>query len=349
VPVPGLDLVTDVPGWSPHPVPVPGLDVVTDLPPLTRPGPATRADRQGRAHAKRMGRRREVLITASTWVRNIGALLILFAVWQLWGTAITQHHSQDALKQQFSARVHAHAVTAGFSLVPATTPWSSPPDGIPIAVIDIPKINVSQVVVSGTNESDLSKGPGHYSGTAMPGQAGNIAIAGHRTTHGAPFNGLANLAPGDPIYLTDIYGHRMTYVVALTPYPVQPSNVSVLNYFGDNRLTLTTCNPEFSARQRLVVAAEYQPPVGARPAHPVALTNAGRPYRVTISGEAGWNTSLFPQVFAVVGLLLALGLTNRRWSRMLGRESRWLVLVPIWTALLVTLFQLLTNFLPAAA
>ncbi|HEV3367321.1 MAG TPA: hypothetical protein VG054_07630, partial [Acidimicrobiales bacterium] len=91
-------------------MPVPGLDVVTDLPPLTRPGPATRADRQGRAHAKRMGRRREVLIMASTWVRNIGALLILFAVWQLWGTAITQHHSQDALKQQFSARVHAHAV-----------------------------------------------------------------------------------------------------------------------------------------------------------------------------------------------------------------------------------------------
>ncbi len=296
-----------------------------------------------------MGRRREVLITASAWVRNIGALLILFAVWQLWGTAITQHHSQDALKQQFSARVHAHAVTAEFSLVSATTPWPSPPDGLPIAVIDIPKINVSQVVVSGTKESDLSKGPGHYSGTAMPGQAGNIAIAGHRTTHGAPFNGLANLAPGDPIYLTDIYGHRMTYVVALTPYPVQPSNVSVLNYFGDNRLTLTTCNPEFSARQRLVVVAEYQPPGGARPAHPVAFTTGGRPYQVAISGEAGWNTSLFPEVFVVVGLLLALGLTNRRWSRMLGRESRWLVLVPIWTALLVILFQLLTNFLPAAA
>ena len=327
---------------------MPELDVATAVAPLTMPEPATRTDRQGRAHAKRMGRRREVLITASTWVRNIGALLIIFAAWQLWGTTIAQHQSQDALKQHFPG-VHSHPVTAGFSLVPATTSWASPPDGIPIAVIDIPKINVSQVVVSGTNENDLSKGPGHYSGTAMPGQAGDIAIAGHRTTHGAPFNGLANLAPGDPIYLTDIYGHRMTYVVALTPYPVQPSNVSVLNYFGDNRLTLTTCNPEFSARQRLVVVAEYQPPGGTRPAHPVALTNGGRPYRVTISGEAGWNTSLFPQVLLVVGLLLALGLTNRRWSRMLGSESRWLVLVPIWTALFVILFQLLTNFLPAAA
>ena len=287
------------------------------------------------------------LVTISTWVRNIGALLILFAAWQLWGTAIAEHHSQDALRQQFDAKVHVHPVGNGFTLAPASIRAPQPPDGTPVGIIQIPKIGVNQVVVSGTGESDLDLGPGHYIGTAMPGQGGNVAVAGHRTTHGAPFNRLAELAPGDPIYLTDLAGQQMTYIVAVPPYPVDPSNVSVLNYFGDNRLTLTTCNPEFSARQRLIVVAEYRPPGGARGIPTVARGN-GKSYPVKISGEAGWNTSLFPLVLLELGLLVVLGLTNRRWSRILGREGRWLVLVPIWAALLFILFETLTNFLPTA-
>ena len=287
------------------------------------------------------------LVTISTWVRNIGALLILFAAWQLWGTAIAEHQSQDALRQQFDARVHVHPVSSGFALAPASIRAPQPPDGTPVGIVQIPKIGVNQVVVSGTDESDLDLGPGHYIGTAMPGQGGNVAIAGHRTTHGAPFNRLAELAPGDPIYLTDLAGQQMTYIVAVPPYPVDPSNVSVLNYFGDNRLTLTTCNPEFSARQRLIVVAEYQPPGVARAIPAVARGN-GKSYPVKISGEAGWNSSLFPLVLLEVGLLVVLGLTNHRWSRILGREGRWLVLVPIWAAMLFILFETLTNFLPAA-
>ena len=67
-----------------------------------------------------------------------------------------------------------------------------------MAHLQVPKIGLDEFVVSGTNEADLAKGPGHYLGTAMPGQAGNVAIAGHRTTHGAPFNRLAELAIGRP-------------------------------------------------------------------------------------------------------------------------------------------------------
>ena len=84
-------------------------------------------------------------------------------------------------------------------------------------------------------------------------------------------------------------------------------------------------------------------------ARPVKADDGGRPYKVTLSGEAGWNTSNFPVVLLEVALLVALGLTNRRWSAILGRESRWIVLVPIWTAGLYILFQSLTSFLPAAA
>ena len=297
---------------------------------------------------RRRGSRRELLITVSTWVRNIGALLILFAAWQLWGTAISQHNSQQSLKQDFAAKVHAHP-KPGVTLVPAAANLPDAPEGTVVALVQIPKIGVSQFVVSGTSESDLSQGPGHYIGTAQPGQAGNVAIAGHRTTHGAPFNRLAELAPGDPIYLTDLAGQRLTYIVSATPFPVEPSNVSVLNYFGDNRLTLTTCNPEFSARQRLIVVAGFRPAGSVLPARPVTVENAGKPYKVTISGEAGWNTSAIPLVLLEAGLLIMLGLTNRRWAAILGRESRWLILAPIWAALLFILFQTLTGFLPAAA
>ena len=279
---------------------------------------------------------------------SIGALLIAFALWQLYGTAIAESHSQDSLAQQFNAEVHAHHGGAkGLTLLPATAQLPAPPEGSVMALIQIPKIAVDKYVVSGTNTDDLSKGPGHYTGTALPGQYGNVAIAGHRTTHGAPFNRLAELARGDHIYLTDLAGQRLDYVVVATPFAVSPSNTSVLNYFGDNRLTLTTCNPEFSATQRLIVVAGYVGPGSSGRINP--LTGSSTPYKVAIGGEAGWNTQSIPLVLLLVALVVALGLTNRRWSRILGREARWLVLVPIWTALIYALFETLSNFLPAAA
>jgi sortase A len=292
-------------------------------------------------------RRRERWLSLASWVRNIGAILILFAAWQLWGTSIAQHQSQDALKSQFQSRVHqAVKPTAGFTLAPATANLPDPPQGTVMALLQIPKISLDQYVVSGTAANDLALGPGHYLHTAQPGQAGNVAIAGHRTTHGAPFNRLAELATGDPIYLTTLSGQRLTYIVAATPYPVSPSNVSVLNNFNDNRLTLTTCNPEYSAVQRLIVVAGYVSP-GATKAAPLAK-DLGSPYKLAPTATSGWDIGLVPLVAIEMGLVLALGLANRRLSRTYGREGRWLILVPIWIALLLALFQTLTNFLPAA-
>ncbi len=293
-------------------------------------------------------RQRERWLTIASWVRNIGIIILLFVGWQLWGTAITQHHTQAALKTEFQQKVH-RVTTAGpapFALIPATTHLADPPEGSVMARIEIPKIDLVQYVVSGTAADDLAKGPGHYLGTAQPGQAGNVAIAGHRTTHGSPFNRLAELAPGDPIYLTTLGGHTLTYVVAEAPFAVSPTNVSVLNYFGDNRLTLTTCNPEYSAVQRLIVVASYQPP-GKPHAMPLSRT-AGRPYELAPTPTSGWAVSLLPLVALEIGLMVALGFAFRRLSTIYGRDGRWLILVPIWAAALLALFETLTNFLPAA-
>ena len=180
----------------------------------------------------------------------------------------------------------------------------------------------------------------------MPGQAGNVAIAGHRTTHGAPFNRLAELAIGDPIYLTTLSGQRLTYIVSAAPVAVSPKDVTVLNNFGDDRLTLTTCNPEYSAVQRLIVVAAYLPP-GA--SHPLPMAKGdGQPYALAPSAVSGWNTNLLPLVFLEVGALVALGLLYRRFAKTFGKEGRWIILFPVWLALLLALFETLTNFLPAA-
>ena len=342
----GLDIASDPttnePFVTPQPdVPLAGIAQV-EAPPGRR-----------RAHTRTRGRamedrRRERLLSLASWVRNFGAIILLFVAWQLWGTAITQHHAQNALEHQFAAQVHHAPVKAvpGFTLTPATTPIPDPPQGTVMAHLQIPKIGLDQYVVSGTAEADLAKGPGHYLGTAIPGQAGNVAIAGHRTTHGAPFNRLAELAIGDPIYLTTSSGQTLTYIVSAVPVAVSPSDVTVLNDFGDDRLTLTTCNPEYSAVQRLIVVAAYLPP-GAT--HPVAIAKGtGKSYKLAPVETSGWNTTLLPLVTIEVLALAGLGLAFRKLSRVYGRGGRWLILGPVWLALLLALFETLTNFLPAA-
>ncbi len=282
-----------------------------------------------------------------TWMMGIGVVIILFVVWQLWGTAISQHHAQSQLKSEFDAKVQAHHPAGSHAskstLIPAAVHVSSPGEGTVVAEIRIPAIDVDQYVVEGTTESALSKGPGHYIGTAMPGQAGNVAIAGHRTTNGAPFNGLGHLVPGDRIILTTTFGQNLTYFVSGAPQAVSPRDVGVLNYFADNRITLTTCNPEFSSSQRLVVVGKLKQPL-ATPAVDVKHLS----YDIVSPGTASWNWSLLPLVGIEVCLLLLLGLSYRRVGTWFGRFGKWLVLVPLWAAGLYLLFGTLTSFLPAS-
>lgn len=291
--------------------------------------------------------------TVFTWVRNVGAVILLFVAWQLWGTSIGEHHDQSALRSQFEAAVHAHhgAPTPGKGavtpLLPANAAVEVPAEGSAIAHLSIPAIGVDQYVVSGTATADLDKGPGHYTGTAMPGQEGNVVIAGHRTTHGAPFNRLGDVVVGDKIILTTLSGANLTYVVSQAPTPVSPSDVAILNDFGDNRVTLTTCNPEFSATQRLIVVAELAQNGPAPVALPRGLTKPIE-YHVVNSATASWNWGLLPIVLLEGGLLVALGLVVRRTKGWYTRFGQWLILTPLWVAGLYLIFQSLSNFLPAS-
>ena len=301
------------------------------------------------------------------WVRNIGILVLLFLVYQLWGTRFEEAQSQARLRISF-----AHTAAVPNPPAPRSAPSNSPsqPHGAPIlapvatlpggvvARLEIPSIHVDQYVVEGTTDVDLRKGPGHYVGTPLPGEPGNVAIAGHRTTFGAPFNRIGRLRPGDSIIASTRDG-EFEYVVA-TQRSVSPSQVSVIDDYGDNRLTLTTCTPEFSATQRLVVVAMLRgrvspaalvvahvtPPVVPRPT-PVHPASAVAARALLGSGPGGWRLHALPAVLAWGGALVALALAYRPVRRRLPPLAAVTVLAPFWLVGMMYLFHQATSFLPS--
>ncbi len=150
-------------------------------------------------------------------------------------------------------------------LAPELAEALRPKAGDAMGRITIPKIDVVKAIVHGVRRSDLRDAPGHYPDTVFPGQAGNAAIAGHRTTYGSPFGDLDLLEPGDQIVVETLQGkffyEVLPYIDPATGNDighqiVTPYDVEVLEDQGDNRLTLTACHPKFSARQRIVVSAK---------------------------------------------------------------------------------------------
>lgn len=205
-----------------------------------------------------------------------GALILLFVAYQLWGTAIQEAQAQNKLEDQFTELVNeanAQAATTTTTTTASTTPTT--PDGVPVeagpaktaakdklplpgygdaaAKIELPTIGVTRTVVEGITVDQLGRGPGHYPESPLPGQAGNVAIAGHRTTYGQPFHNVDKLEVGDQIITTTIQGRFVYQVDGLEI--VAPDQVSILEDKGDNRLTLIACHPKYSLAQRIIVHA----------------------------------------------------------------------------------------------
>jgi len=129
-------------------------------------------------------------------------------------------------------------------------------DGDAIGQIVVPRISLKKFLVEGTSVEALRKGPGHYAGTPSPGEPGNVAIAGHRTTYGGPFFRMDEMRTGDPIFVFSLKTNRWFRYDVMKTTIVKPSASEVLRPIpGLNTLTLTTCNPRYSASQRMVITA----------------------------------------------------------------------------------------------
>ena len=197
-----------------------------------------------------------------------GLLLIAEAIvtvaWQepfsAWSASRQQEQLSAELRQAESAALSAPAAFTVERNRASTAPAlfaeqhrERTGNGDPLGRLRIPSIGVKFVFVEGANPAQLEKGPGHYAGTALPGERGTVGVAGHRTTFLAPFRKLDSLRKGDSIVLQMPYG-RFRYAVEGS-IVVSPSNTRALRPVDHNRLVLTTCTPLFSAAQRLVVTA----------------------------------------------------------------------------------------------
>ena len=159
---------------------------------------------------------------------------------------------------------HTDAVAAAASVetgtpepveAPAGSIVTEPPAlaGDALGRIEIPSIGLDWTVVEGVSRSDLRRGAGHMPDTALPGQPGNAVISGHRTTYGAPFHELADTDKGDLITVTTASGSHVYQIVR--KQIVEPNETWVTGQWEGSWLTLTTCHPKFSSRQRLIVFA----------------------------------------------------------------------------------------------
>ena len=117
--------------------------------------------------------------------------------------------------------------------------------------IEIPKIGLNMAMYEGIRLTTLDRGPGHWPGTAMPGQTGNVVVAGHRVSHSKPFRKLDQLAPGDEVIFTTGSG-RFVYTVTSTEV-VSPDAIRIIDQTANRTATLFACHPPGSTRQRIVV------------------------------------------------------------------------------------------------
>lgn len=172
-----------------------------------------------------------------------------YLTWVLWGTGLETARAQETLKSGFERRIDTAAPSsaqAGRPILP----------GRAVAEIVIPRIGIDFIVVQGTGTDALKKGPGHYVDSAMPwDEHGRVAIAGHRTTYLHPFQDLGKLERGDEIVLRTRFG---TFTYSATRVFTLPAAQSgkVLDPSTPPDLVLTTCHPQFSSAERLIVYAD---------------------------------------------------------------------------------------------
>ena len=320
---------------------------------------------------------RVVKRVAITFV-GVGVLLLSFVAYQLWGTALYEHSAQSHLRQELAGKVRGPASATSPSGSPSSVPTATTAPGTtfvdkvapttpdpsvntPIGLLTIPRIGMTDAaIVEGTNENQLQQGPGHYQGTALPGQAGNVAIAGHRTTYGAPFYDLNELQPGDDVKIETSQGFYDYEVTA--SHVVSPNNTTVLDSSTANMLTLTTCNPRYSAATRLVVTAALKVaytavaavPVGAPPSTTPTSEPTHQNLPTTLAGGdeglAGVSTRGEVEWAVLWALLAALaaGVGSVAFRR--GRPPwTWAVLAtgaPLTVAALLVCFQHVSLALP---
>ena len=258
-----------------------------------------------------------------------GLLLLSFVAYQLWGTGIVESRSQTAIAKQFVKPQPIQPQLGGL-----------------VGRITIPSIGVSKYVVAGVRLKDLERGPGLFPGSPMPGQKGNVAIAGHRTTFGAPFSRIDELRGNERIVLESKDG-TFTYIVNGEPKIVLATDTAVAKTTNPDIaiITLVSCYPKWTSTKRIVVVATLDSTVLPLPATPLVTSEP-----IDQQSIAGWfhDPTAWPTVLffglALIVIRIVAGLMTRR-----GRRKIFVfpIAFGIFIPTLFLFFGGLTRLLPA--
>lgn len=289
---------------------------------------ASKVNAMSSPHGVRRKRLNTLLDVIGRTLISAGLLMLAFVGYQLWGTGLTETRAQSNLEKQFRSQPVAIPVYGGI-----------------VGKIEIPSIGVEKWVVAGVGYKELERGPGLFAGSPLPGQLGNVAIAGHRTTFGAPFSRIDEVANGDVITMTTTKG-TFTYNVEGSPKIIDASDVQVIKTVDKTKaiLTLVSCHPKWTSEKRIIVRAELSSSVAPQP--PTVFEPNAQAAEVL---NEGWfhDPSAWPSVIGLALLLIGV-VIGASLIRKMGR-SRWVVYpitFLIFVPILYVFFDQLTRLLP---
>lgn len=194
----------------------------------------------------------------------LAALLLATALGTAWAIA-----ADDAPHREATTAAAVTTASPRSSIAPTTAPSTTlPPATLPApepapadayaatpdvvhGTLALPTIGVEQSLHEGVTLTAIDRGPSHWPGTALPGEPGNVVVAGHRVTHTRPFHDLDRLRPGDPLVFTLNDGTRWTYELTSIEI-VAPDAMHIVDQTAEPTATLFACHPKGSAAQRIV-------------------------------------------------------------------------------------------------
>ena len=258
-----------------------------------------------------------------------GLLMLSFVAYQLWGTGIAEGRAQNAMETQYAKPQPIQPQFGGL-----------------VGRITIPSIGVSKYVVAGVRLKDLERGPGLFPGSPLPGQKGNVAIAGHRTTFGAPFSRIDEIHDKEKIIIESKDG-TFTYTVDGEPKIISATDTAVTKTTDPDiaTVTLVSCYPKWTSTQRIIVVAILDSTESPLPPTPFAINEptVQEPKDGWFHDPTAWPTVLFFGC-ALIAIRIIAGIVTRR-----GRRKLFVYLIAggIFIPTLYGFFGALARLLPA--
>lgn len=312
----------------------PGVEVVEPpspqlVPPPPPPAAVDRSSRVSRSSPDLPASSTSIAVArVALAVTAVGLLAALFFAYEFLLSGIPVQRMQAELLAEFKQAVPTTTLDA---------PSSTPAEGTAVALLRIPRIGLSTVVVEGSSPSDLKMGPGHLSASPLPGEYGNSVIEGRRLTYDPPFRSIDSLRKGDTITVATGQG-SFAYKVAKVEH-VSSGKSDVVSNTSSSELTLVTSDPPVIATGRLAVVAKLQGKPLAVPSRP------GAPEGAVQLGLSGDPLGLALGLVWLLLLVFAAGVTWRLRSRV-PRTVLYLFAAPVLTTLTLLTYANLDSLLP---